>query len=72
MNNDNKFETAVAGLIVGLATLLFIIYNKFNRQRFDISPYCPKFIKSVKFLSYDLIFGSVGCENSKYICMMHV
>ena len=22
--------------------------------------------------SYDLIFGSVGCENSKYTCMMHV
>ena len=36
-----------------------VYYNKFNRQRFDISPYCPKFIKSVKFLSYDLIFGSV-------------
>ena len=46
-----------------------VYYNKFNRQKFDISLYCPKVIK---FLSYDLIFGSVGCENSKYTCMMHV
>ena len=46
-----------------------VYYYKFNRQKFDIFPYCPKVIK---FLLYDLIFGSVGCENSKYTCMMHV
>ena len=36
-----------------------VYYKKFNRQKFDISLYSPKVIK---FLSYDLIFGSVGCE----------
>ena len=46
-----------------------VYYNKFNWQKFDIPLYCPKVIK---FLSYDLIFGSVGCENSKYTCIMHV
>ena len=46
-----------------------VYYNKFNRQKFDISLYCPKF---VKFLSCELIFCYVGCENSKYTCMMHV
>ena len=47
----------------------FITTCKFNQQRFDISLY---YTKVTKFLSYDLIFGSVGCENSKYTCMMHV
>ena len=49
--------------------VFLVYYNKFNRQKFDTSLHCPKVIK---FSSYNLIFGSVGCENSKYTCMMHV
>ena len=48
------------------------LYYKFNRQiRFDISPYCQK-VKIFIILYDSLIFGSVGCENSKYTFMMHV